>query len=142
MCETGKLFFEEAGIKMYLSRGEEEKYFFTVTGEDGKTVYCDWIHVNRLMKKLRSLDHGTKAEFRHPTFFSRVSRYSCRVDINGIEYQTTWEPARPDTITVLKYHHYAEIHLTEKQIREFWEKTDANPESNPIGRPKTWTSKL
>lgn len=83
-----------------------------------------------------------EAEFRHPTFFSRMSRYSCRVDINGTEYQTTWEPARPDTVTVLKYHHYAEIHLTEKQIREFWKKTDANPESNPIGRPKTWTSKL
>ena len=83
-----------------------------------------------------------EAEFRHPTFFSRMSRYSCRVDINGTEYQTTWEPARPGSITVLKYHHYAEIHLTEKQIREFWEKTDANPESNPIGRPKTWTSKL
>ena len=93
--------------------------------------------VNRRTSETASSVYVKKAEFRRPGFFSPWSGYYCDVVIDGNEYQTTWEPAHPDRITVLNYHHYADYHLTEDQIEEFWKKTDADPDSNPIGRPRS-----
>ena len=71
------------------------------------------------------------------SMFNRRPRYSCHILLDGKKYDTIWDPQYPQSIRVTEYHHVAVVHLTENQVRLFWEKVDADPDSRPFpGMPR------
>ena len=104
----------------YLARMDGEPHY--VAWQEEKTVQSIEIHESQC------------GPF---SFFNRRPRYFCRVLLEGKEYDTIWWPESPRTIHVTEYHHTVNVHLTEEQVRYFWETTNANPDSKPfIGMPK------
>ena len=99
---------------------------------DGDHHYVAW-QEERTVDALEIL-HSECGVF---SMFNRLPRYFCRIRMEGAEYDTIWKPNLPDEIRITVYHHIAVIHLSEEQVRYFWEKTDANPDSKPImGMPR------
>ena len=99
---------------------------------DGDRHYVDW-QEERTVDDLIIL-HSQCGGF---SMFNRWPRYFCRIRIDGNEYDTVWDPRHPDEIRITVYHHIAVLHLNEEQVRYFWEKTDADPDSKPImGMPQ------